>query len=262
MVSRAFYQWSGGTSQDHEALAWFASAQPQQMGPLVRSFRGGIAGRAWWRSLGTMLAFAAFLTVIALVAAPAETRASVIPGVLVLAVAVWAFVMVCAWATARLQRTAVHAHGLVVSAPGSGPEAIPWATIDPGRIFVATTVRAMTRMPVALYRQQAVLPPGVVINGWTKRPLGGSLLAENLSSGYRYQPTPSDAPFGWWQIGATDPQALLSTIEAAMVADGYPAAGLTPFVLSRAVTARDLRREPALQAERGVTDPVIGLPAR
>ena len=62
--------------------------------------------------------------------------------------------------------------------------------------------------------------------------------------------------------GFGDVGAFVRDLEAAMVADGYPAAGLTPFALSRSVDAGDLRRDPALQRERLLTDPVLGLPRR
>lgn len=42
---------------------------------------------------------------------------------------------------------------------------VPWATVDPGRIFVAASTRALTRMPLPLHRQLSVLPPAVVVNG-------------------------------------------------------------------------------------------------
>ena len=50
-MTRAFYQWSGGTPQDHEALAWFSGATPEHMGPRVAGFHGGLTARAWASSL-------------------------------------------------------------------------------------------------------------------------------------------------------------------------------------------------------------------
>ena len=71
---------------------------------------------------------------------------------------------------------------------------------------------------------------------------------------------PIDSPFGWWQIGVHDGSAFLSCVEKAMIDDGYPAAGLTSYALGRSVNARDMQRTPSLQQERGLGDPVIGLP--
>ena len=73
-------------------------------------------------------------------------------------------IMVLVWALARATRQDVHQHGLVVRGAWGRREAIPWATIDPGRIFIAKTVRSMTRMPLALHRQQARAQQGVALS--------------------------------------------------------------------------------------------------
>lgn len=260
-MTRAFYQWSGGTEADHAALAWFAGARPEQMGPRLATFRGGLTGRAWLGALVLVSVVSIALSVLVALLAP-DPGVGTVVGTCVVTAGLSLLVLLAVWLLARRHRCDVHAHGLVASGAWGGAEAIPWATIDPGRVFVATTVRAMTRMPLALYRQQATLPPGVVVNGWTQRPVGTTWWFEAFSSAYRYQPQPSDSPFGWWQLGPTDPRAFLTAMEQAMVADGYPAAGLTPFALSRSVDAGDLRRDPALQRERLLTDPVLGLPPR
>lgn len=213
-MTRAFYQWSGGTPQDHEALAWFSGATPEHMGPRLAGFHGGLTARAWTSSLALCAVVVVALGLLVALLSPEGPSVGLLLGVACTA----------------------------------------------GGIFLAMTVRSMTRMPLALHRQQAVLPPGIVVNGWTDRPLGSMPALEAFSQGYRYQPAPSETPFGWWQLGATDPEAFLRAVEAAMVADGYPAAGLTPFVLARRVTASDLRRAPELQRERMLTDPVLGLP--
>lgn len=259
-MSRAFYQWSGGTPQDHEALAWFSGAGPEHMGPRVAGFHGGLTARAWAGSFALCAVVVVALGLLLALLAPGGASGGLLLGLVCTVGATFGAVMLLVWALARATRQDVHQHGLVVRGLWGRREAIPWATIDPGRIFIAETVRSMTRMPLALHRQQAVLPPGVVINGWTDRPLGSLPAVEAFSQGYRYQPSPSETPFGWWQLGATDPQAFLRAIEVAMVADGYPAAGLTPFVLARRVTAGDLRAAPELQRERMITDPVLGLP--
>lgn len=213
-MTRAFYQWSGGTPQDHEALAWFSGATPEHMGPRLAGFHGGLTARAWTSSLALCAVVVVALGLLVALLSPEGPSVGLLLGVACTA----------------------------------------------GGIFLAMTVRSMTRMPLALHRQQAVLPPGIVVNGWTDRPLGSMPALEAFSQGYRYQPAPSETPFGWWQLGATDPEAFLRAVEAAMVADGYPAAGLTPFVLARRVSASDLRRAPELQRERMLTDPVLGLP--
>ena len=259
-MTRAFYQWSGGTPQDHEALAWFSGATPEHMGPRVAGFHGCLTARAWASSLALCAVVVVTLGLLVALLSPEGPSVGLLLGVACTVGGIFFAIMVLVWALARATRQDVHQHGLVVRGAWGRREAIPWATIDPGRIFISKTVRSMTRMPLALHRQQAVLPPGVVVNGWTDRPLGSFPGLEAFSQGYRYQPAPSETPFGWWQLGTTDPETFLRAVEAAMVADGYPAAGLTPFVLARRVTATDLRRAPELQRERMLTDPVLGLP--
>lgn len=258
-MKRTFYQWAGGDPQDHESLAWFSGAAPQQMGACVTQFRGGFAGSVWAKGacLGIVCGLGVF--VFALLAAPAHGLVVGSVGLL-LVLLLTAAILVAAALLARRYHHNVHQHGLVLTGPKGDVHAIPWATVDPGRIFIATSTRAMTRMPLALHRQRAFFAPGVVLNGWTDRPKGTHAAFEAFSSGYRHQPMPKDSPFGWWQLGVADPRELLAAIESAMVADGYPAAGLTSFALSRRFAAGDLRRNPALQEERALTDPPIGLP--
>lgn len=257
---RAPYEWAGGTAHDHESLAWFSHVYSAQMGPRHSSFRDGVTLLAWARAIGLLVLVCLLLTALIVTVGPEGQRVGMVMTLWLATSGLYLLVMMVVALLARRYQHHVHAHGLVLSGPWGRTEVIPWATIDPGRTIIATTVRAMTRMPVALHRQRAVLPPGVVINGWTGRPTGSHEAFEAFSSGYRYQPQASDSPFGWWQLGVTDPEAFLRAVEAAMVADGYPAEGLAPFALSRRVTARDLRRHPELQRERLLTDPVIGLP--
>lgn len=259
-MTRTPYRWSGGTPADHEALARFASATPEQMGPALARFRGGITAGASLRVVLLGLTAGVVLGALVLLLAPGE---ALVPAVaaFVLAVVVAVVAAVAALLAARRYRYDVHAHGLVLRGLRGGYDVIPWATLDPGRVFIARSVRAMTRMPVALHRQRAAFPPGLVLNGWTNRPTGTHEVVEAVSGGHRYQPMASDTPFGWWQLGVAHPAALLGAIEQAMLADGYAAAGLTPFALSRRYSAGDLRRDPTIQRERRLADPAIGLPS-
>lgn len=260
-MTRAPYAWAGGTAQDHAVLAWFSAAGPAQMGPRRAAFRSGLTAAIWAKGVALGLGAGLVVALLVLLAAPDGGAGAAFLGLVAVVLLVIAILVVLS-VVARRYRHDVHAHGLVLSGPGGGVEVLPWATVDPGRVLVGASTRSMTRMPVALHRQRAVFAPAVVLNGWTNRPTGSHQAFEAFSSGYRSQPQASDSPFGWWQLGVTDPAAFLQAVEAAMVADGYPAAGLTPFALSRKVTARDLRRDPGLQRERLLTDPVIGLPRR
>lgn len=229
------------------------------MGALVARFRGGVALGAWGAVVLVGLAAGVVLGALVLVLAPGD---ALVPALAACGIAVLVAVLAAAAAVlgARRYRYDVHAHGMVLRGLRGGYDVIPWASVDPGRVFIARSVRAMTRMPIALHRQRAVFPPGLVLCGWTTRPTGTHEAIEAFSSGYRYQPMAGETPFGWWQLGVADPAALLAAIEYAMVADGYPAAGLAPFALSGRCSAGDLRRNPAIQRERQLTDPVIGLP--
>lgn len=258
---RRFYEWSGGTPQDHEALAWFSGARPEQMGPLLASFRSGVVAAVWAKVVLTVAGVSLALVALTVAADPSVERTIAAVLAVVGLAAVVVVVMIVVALVARRYRHDVHAHGLVLHGPMANEQVIPWATIDPGRVFIGRTLRAITRMPAALGRQRAMFAPAVMVNGWTSRPQGSNEVFEQFSADYRYQPRPIDSPFGWWQLGVTDPRSFLMAIESAMVADGYPAAGLTPFALSRRYTARDLRRDPRIQQERALEDPVLGLPS-
>lgn len=75
----------------------------------------------------------------------------------------------------------------------------------------------------------------------------------------QHRPRPIDSPFGWWQLGVGEPSALIEAIEFAMVADGYPAAGLAAHALARRATVADMRRDSSYQQERRLADPPRGL---
>lgn len=154
----------------------------------------------------------------------------------------------------------MHQHGLVLRSVGGSPQVVPWASLDPGRAFVADSPRAVLRVPTTLQRQRAPVFPAVVVSGWCSRPQGGNRLVEAVAGDVQYRPRAGGSPFGWWQLGVGDPARLLAEMEAAMTADGYPATGFARYVLGRRFTARDLRRHPVITAERELTDPVVGLP--
>lgn len=258
-MSRSFYGWCGGTREDVEALAFFDGARPEQMGALVACFRGGVTGTMWAKAAVLGVVIGLMVSVLVLVFWPDERGSTVamlspvfVLGFVLTIVAVVALI-------ARRYRHEVRRHGLVLRSLVGRAEVVPWATVDPGRMFIGDSIRAATRMPLALHRQRAVFPPAVMVNGWTNRPRGSFEAFERFSGDYRYQPMPIDSPFGWWQLGVTDVRSFLTVVESAMVADGYPATGLTRFVLSRRFTARDLRRDPRVPRERALEDPVLGL---
>lgn len=253
-----------GTPQDHEALRWFSLARPDQMGAQVAVFRNRISGATWAKGTALGGCIGVAMAILVVLIAPPESSSAGPFVAFFLCVLLVDGILLALVLVARSYRHAVHEHGLVLTSPGSRtPEVVPWATLDPGRVFIPDSIRAHIRMPLASHRQRALFPPGLVINGWTNRPRGGPEIFEEFSSNYRYQPMPITSPFGWWQLSTGgDPRGMLETIESAMVADGYSASGLTDFALSRRVNARDMRTDPSLQAERALEDGVLGVPRR
>lgn len=156
---------------------------------------------------------------------------------------------------ARRRRYDIHQHGLVLRGRrGEQVAVIPWTTVDPGRVLLSTPsrrVRAWT--PLGLL-DWATRPTIVLINGWVRSP-------NDLGQGrrHRYDTGTYDYPFGWWQLGVTDPVHLLTAIESAMVADGHPARGLTAAALSQSYSAGPATLAAARELERASADSVIGI---
>lgn len=186
-MTRPFYQWSGGTAHDHEATAWFSSARPEQMGPRLVRFRVPVAAEYWAKAALVGVAASIALMTLQALLGPDGLTPTIAVGLVVAVFVVLALVMIAYALGTRMYHHDVHRHGLVLHASGgSSLDVIPWATIDPGRTFIGTTIRSGTRLPVTLHRQRAAFPPVVMINGWTNRPRGGIEAVETFTSGYIY----------------------------------------------------------------------------
>jgi hypothetical protein len=76
------------------------------------------------------------------------------------------------------------------------------------------------------------------------------------------------SPFAPWFIATQSPEAFVQALEAAMVADGYPAQGLAEGAIARRVRLRwadDAERRAEVAARLGpprrLQDPVLGVGA-
>ncbi|WP_435203063.1 hypothetical protein [Janibacter sp. GS2] len=174
---------------------------------------------------------------------------------LLVAVAVVGVVTAVIVSAARCRRYDIHRHGLVLRGRrGEQVAVMLWASVDPGRIILSTPSRRVRAWTPRGLLDWATRPTIVLINGWVRGP-------NDLSQGrrHRYDTGTYDYPFGWWQLGVTDPVHLLTAIESAMIADGHAARGLTAAALSQSYSAGPATLAAARELERASADSVIGI---
>jgi hypothetical protein len=143
---------------------------------------------------------------------------------------------------------------------------VPWSTIDPGRVRVLRRPLLIGRrdeMPsssphyrVGWLSTQAVVVNGLdtAIDGWTRVP-GLLGVTDEAQLGGRARIT----PFVWWLLGTQRPRQLLEAMEAAMIADGYPAQGMADRAVRQTVTATWRPAPVSPVPPRYATDAVIGV---
>ncbi len=90
---------------------------------------------------------------------------------------------------------------------------------------------------------------GLVLNG----------LDAAIMSPWNSDPDPTESPFAWWLIGTRRAGEFVADLEAAMVADGYPAKGLAAHALAEGCTQPLNDHGPNPIPPRMATDPVIGV---
>lgn len=257
-VTHRLFEWHGGTTEDHAVLARWSAATVADMGPLRARFRGGVHARLWPK--GALLALDLGLG-LGLLRAVVGSREDLVRDVVAIFVGVSVLVgtvLLLLLLAARRRRHDVHRGGLVLRATADAPAAVvPWASVDPGRAFIAPSTATATRR-VASYVQRAVRPPAAVVNGSIRGP-GGQDGAGGANAVLRHRPVDGDGPYGWWQIGVSDPVAVLVAMESAMVAEGYPAEGMASRALFRESTLRATGRDVAKALDRALADPVIGV---
>ncbi|WP_068266719.1 hypothetical protein [Janibacter limosus] len=156
---------------------------------------------------------------------------------------------------ARRSRYDIHQHGLALRGRDDVVEAfIPWETIDPGRVLISAAPRQVSTWTPRGLLEWAARPPLVLINGPVCRPNN-----QPHSRDHRYSTDTDTSPFGWWQLGVTDPLHLLTAIESAMVADGHCARGLTAAALARQHPAGPATDRAARGLARTADDANIGI---
>lgn len=266
MAERPFYQLN---TQALEAGGRLSAAQraelealdrqaPDEQGALRARFVSWPTPLAW----GLMLAPAAACGLLAGVAALGAPQDPLRPLLLVLAAAVLLVAVAVLVALGAMDAHEVRQHGLVLGW-GRRRRVVPWATVDPGRVHCVDNLNLAGRYfgLGATHRARgfALHTPGVIVNGWSgqeRRAWEGAVGAVQGS------------PFAPWFIATRQPEAFVQALEAAMVADGYPAQGLAAGAISRRVRLRwadsaARRAELALRLgpPRRLQDPVLGVVA-
>lgn len=145
----------------------------------------------------------------------------------------------------------VHRHGLLVSG-----RAVPFATMDPGRMYWATDLDAVRRV-VTLNRRRVAVRGDVLLLNATDGSSGEEDWRE-LEKPAERDVSPAadrmDTPFVWWCLGPRDVGAFVTDLEAALVDDGYPAQGLARrLAASRGLPDGDGEAFP----RRGRYDPLL-----
>lgn len=253
-MTNGFFEWHGGTTEDHAALASWSAATAEDMGPLRARFRGGVHARLWTKGTVLVLDLGLGLGLLRAFVGPREDLARDVVVLFVGAAALVAVALLLLLLAARRRRHDVHSGGLVLRATADAPASVvPWASVDPGRAFIAPTTATATRRG-ASFVQRAIRPPAAVINGSILGAGGREGSAEVTA--LRHRPVVGDGPFGWWQIGVSDPVAVLVAMESAMVAEGYPAEGMASRALFRESTLRAMGRDAAKALDRVLSDPL------
>lgn len=159
-----------------------------------------------------------------------------------------------------LEKHRVCAHGLVLGLRKRGPFVIPWESVDPGRVRIGWHVAFMARHPeipqnTSRYRVGVFSDRGLLVNGLDtsdrSRLSGLDPLGQSVGR--------PETPFGWWMLATRRPQRLAAAVEAAMVADGYDAAGLAARAERQRFNVGWNASGPSPLPERLATDPVIGV---
>lgn len=128
---------------------------------------------------------------------------------------------------------------------------VPYASIDPGRVYAIRGLFAARHVPAAVTSTRATAGRVIALNGASA---GGFSLAPS-------GPVPA-GPFGWYLLGVRRQPAFLADLESAMVADGQPARGLADTTTRlRSVRAGWSTSGPPLVVPRGAQDPPLGVMA-
>jgi len=136
-------------------------------------------------------------------------------------------------------------HGLVLGHRRTSRYVVPWASVDPGRVRVVRSTLLVGR-----HREVPTVSPVYRVGLFTTTT---SLAVNGFDS------TGGATPFTWWVLGTPRARRLAAAVEAAMVADGYPAHGLAERAHRQAVRAHWRRPAAHPLAARALSDPVVGV---
>jgi hypothetical protein len=218
------------------------------MGPVLVTFRAW-PGPLFWVPFAALCCF----PVVMYLTAPGWDDPVLRAGLAAIPLVMLGLPLVAVYA---LERHRVCEHGLVVGFKKESRYVIPWATVDPGRVRIAKRMGLLGRRPDVpqgspRYRVGAFSLHGVVLNGL------------DTTLGSRWDtvmgPNPVHSPFGWWLLATRRAPELVAAIEAAMVADGYPAQGLAARAQAQEFTVTWKPAGTSPIPPRLATDPVIGV---
>ncbi len=235
LVSRALLQ-DDGSGRIHAELAALARWSRQDAGEVTATFA---PNPPWiltlpWLVLGLVLLVAAF---------PVNPQFFPVAAAIILVI--FGGTALAAWLWARSQKTRVARHALLV---GARRQVIPFATIDPARVAVSTRVRYLGRHfhsgGIRILQSQGAT---AIINGLNPDPGATSP---------HLPPSSVPSPFCEWGL-AGEPAEVLAALEAAMVADGYPAHGLAQRAQSRTFTPPKAHPAQDLLLQRRALDPPL-----
>ena len=174
------------------------------------------------------------------------------------------------WVRGWLEKHRVCRHGLVLGLRGE--YAVPWSSIDPGRVRLLRRANLVTRQgirPGPLLRPGETLGHALLVNGLDSTPRGHerAVVNERLHADGRGADEHLTCFDRWFLAGRHAP-ALVRAMEEAMVADGYPAQGMADAVIARPVVlAYWPKLHPSgipgehLSPLRRSTDPALGVKA-
>lgn len=227
-----------GSGSLHRQLAELSVWHPRDAGRVTNTFT---PNPPWWLTLPWVL-----LGLVLLVLAY-PLNPDFFPVAALVIVVIFGGVALAAWLWARSQKTRIAEHALLL---GPRRRVIPYASIDPGRVAIATRTRYLGRHihsggTRVLQSQGAV----AVINGLNPDPSASSPHAP---------PSTVPSPFCEWGLSG-EPLAVLSVLEAAMVVDGWPAHGMTERAQAHTFTPQKPHPADDVLRQRRALDPPIGV---
>lgn len=234
---------------------------PADMGPELASFRA----TPGWKGTAFVLLAPALPLLLLPVAPDATGRWVAVACTLFLLLATGAF-----WVRGWLEKHRVCRHGLVLGVRGR--YAVPWSTIDPGRVRLLRRANLVTRHGIApgpMLRPGETLGHALLVNGLDDTESGHGRIAFNEELHAEGGGADEHLTcFGRWFLAGRHAPELVRAMEEAMVADGYPAQGMADAVIARPlVLAYSPQAHPSgipgehLSPLRRITDPVLGVEA-